>query len=1153
MRPVEIEFLVKDSTKAGAQRVSASIDRETMKILGRMDRIQAKIDKLKSSNNDALDQDHNIAEIKKLESQLDKLQSKMAKVAAQPSLGPTPSEIEKTARQYNGLNNSIQQIARELPVAAMGPQMFFMAISNNLPIFTDELARARKEYEALVASGQKGVPVWKQILSSIVSWQTALTVGIMLLVTYGDEIANWVTSLFKGKEAMNANAVAAERFHATMVDGARNAQAEVTKLNLLYKAATDNAKSMDERREAANRLKDTYPEYFSKLTTEQVLLGQANEQYKTLVANIYSYAKAQAAFKNLVAVAENEQVLQGASSYEKYLKIYEKLKEARAIEADAQKQYDETPWAQRGNASEVYRSLTDAQTWRRSYQREADAAAEVLIEELSKIPGGTDVVEMINEQFNGEIGALIDALQAQRQTLEDVATSAQLTDDPTKTRIKKPLKADVDKQSRDLLLQAARDLEDDQNAIIQDGYEKRRAIAKTEFERQLHDIRENRQKLLAQDQKETGGTSSAQINLLFDAQLATAATKYKQALTQIDRDQQAEAAKTYDALLEKYETYLQGRERLSRQYDKDIASLSASPENQMIAEEAKEKALAEFDVAFASQFPQFERWANSIVTQSVDKLRELIALAEHELEAMEADSSADPNALAKARAEIATLRKKLAEAISKKSDEDSGEDSFERWKNLSEVLGEVNDDLQEIGETLGGTVGEIIDVAGTVSTSILSIIGGIKQLVADSANAITTTAGTAAAAIRTIESASVILAIISGALQIVQAIAGLFKNTETSMERNIRLAEEFNEELRVMNERARINKNDDTIFGDAIYENFRNNIAVMRDALRALERDKQAVLMRYDERYYGTTLGLSRPWDSMEDSLANMQVQVRHSTLFRSAKYASLKDLIPELFGDDGRINMDALSEFADESNETFQKLSKQNQDLINSMVSDWEIYEEALESVKDYLSSVFGDLGDTILDSMISVADGTMSAADAMTTRLEALSGTVKEFAKNMIYAMTIGPLLKEAEQAILDIQAGEGSDEEKYDAMLDVLSQLMTDVDKEQETATMLWNRVKEIAAAQGIDFDQKGVTSQTGKAGAMYTVSQDSFTRAEGILTSIQAHVASGDLKLDNITSQLIQQLDALNAIAANTAPISEIYALLIAIQREGLRVV
>lgn len=41
-------------------------------------------------------------------------------------------------------------------------------------------------------SGQKGVPVWKQILSSLFSWQTALTTGIMLLVMYGDELVDWV-------------------------------------------------------------------------------------------------------------------------------------------------------------------------------------------------------------------------------------------------------------------------------------------------------------------------------------------------------------------------------------------------------------------------------------------------------------------------------------------------------------------------------------------------------------------------------------------------------------------------------------------------------------------------------------------------------------------------------------------------------------------------------------------------------------------------------------------------------------------------------------------------------------------------------------------------------------------------------------------------
>lgn len=83
------------------------------------------------------------------------------------SVQVTPADVPNAQRQFNGLHNSIQQMAREMPSLAMGPQMFFLAISNNLPIFTDELARARKEYDELRKSGQKGTPVWKQVLSSL--------------------------------------------------------------------------------------------------------------------------------------------------------------------------------------------------------------------------------------------------------------------------------------------------------------------------------------------------------------------------------------------------------------------------------------------------------------------------------------------------------------------------------------------------------------------------------------------------------------------------------------------------------------------------------------------------------------------------------------------------------------------------------------------------------------------------------------------------------------------------------------------------------------------------------------------------------------------------------------------------------------------------
>ena len=77
-----------------------------------------------------------------------------------------------------------------------------MAISNNLPILADEIKRARIQFEALKKSGQAATPVWKQVVSSIVSWQTALTVGITLLTLYGDKLVKWISSLGKAEKAI---------------------------------------------------------------------------------------------------------------------------------------------------------------------------------------------------------------------------------------------------------------------------------------------------------------------------------------------------------------------------------------------------------------------------------------------------------------------------------------------------------------------------------------------------------------------------------------------------------------------------------------------------------------------------------------------------------------------------------------------------------------------------------------------------------------------------------------------------------------------------------------------------------------------------------------------------------------------------------------
>ncbi|WP_172917179.1 hypothetical protein [Capnocytophaga canis] len=111
--------------------------------------------------------------------------------------------LTKSTQKFNSLGNSVNQITRELPAFTYSAQTGFMAIANNIPILTDAMAKLRAENEALKASGQKTTPVWKQLIGSLFSWNSLLSVGITLLTVYGDDIGSFIMSLFKGKESID--------------------------------------------------------------------------------------------------------------------------------------------------------------------------------------------------------------------------------------------------------------------------------------------------------------------------------------------------------------------------------------------------------------------------------------------------------------------------------------------------------------------------------------------------------------------------------------------------------------------------------------------------------------------------------------------------------------------------------------------------------------------------------------------------------------------------------------------------------------------------------------------------------------------------------------------------------------------------------------
>ena len=174
---------------------------------------------------------------------------------------------------FNGLSMSVQQVARELPSLTMGANMFFLAISNNLPVLADNIRTARVEYDLLKKSGQTAIPVWKQVLTSIVSWQTALVVGITLLSVYGKDIVNWIQGLLGADQAQ-------KRLNESMTDFNSILATERQHLRTLFSALEKSTAGTEGHRKAINEINTAYGKYLPNLLSEKSSLNEISEAYR---------------------------------------------------------------------------------------------------------------------------------------------------------------------------------------------------------------------------------------------------------------------------------------------------------------------------------------------------------------------------------------------------------------------------------------------------------------------------------------------------------------------------------------------------------------------------------------------------------------------------------------------------------------------------------------------------------------------------------------------------------------------------------------------------------------------------------------------------------------------------------------------------------
>uniref|UniRef100_UPI0040297755 hypothetical protein n=1 Tax=Alistipes onderdonkii TaxID=328813 RepID=UPI0040297755 len=237
---------------------------------------------------------------------IEKLRAEIAALEGQT--GRFKREVGHYATAFSPLSFQVQQVARELPSLTISAQQFFLAISNNLPMLADELSRARREYKNLKAEGKDGVPVWKQLLKSIASWQTLLVVGITAVTAYGKEIGKFFSQLFGGTPKMRTM---------TQMFGDVNKA-----ISSSAKPLAENIVRYRELQREWNNLKGKADEQLTWIKENQtefgnlgVAINDANDAQIAFVSNSDAMItalreQARAAAARNLAVAQNEKIIQ---------------------------------------------------------------------------------------------------------------------------------------------------------------------------------------------------------------------------------------------------------------------------------------------------------------------------------------------------------------------------------------------------------------------------------------------------------------------------------------------------------------------------------------------------------------------------------------------------------------------------------------------------------------------------------------------------------------------------------------------------------------------------------------------------------------------------------------------------------------------------
>ena len=1128
-KPVEVEFLMKDKLTPGMNKA----EREALELRNTVRLLEAELERLRLAGETAapnLDQSANIAQIHALEKQLEELRGKLKLLQEESeSVQVTPADVPNAQRQLGGLHNSIQQIAREMPSLAMGPQMFFLAISNNLPIFTDELARARKEYDELQKSGKKGTPVWKQVLSSLFSWQTAMTTGIMLLVMYGDEIWDWTKNLFSAKKGVDEFNISLKEMTEIEKDG----RAQMVRTRFELKSVIDEIKnftgSKEQEKAKVEELNRKYGESFGYYKT-------LSEWYDTLIQKSEDYVQVllhQTNVQNLVkkAAEADEEV--------------NKIKAQKPEEAESAMGFF-GKWGQYIMQSSMAESgqFYDAQAAIKKHDQEA---YDVLLKNAENKRDGylkkaeEEVKKAAEAAKKGNIGGHIDPKQSgknpEAEAKQRLATERRLAQDLA------ALQAENRKEEIDRM---------------QAGTEKKLAQIEYDYNARKEEI--NRQEADWKRENKEAGISTGGNGLTLeqtDALVAARDSNDKNRSTAItatfeeEKEKEGQAMRDY---LSEYGNYEEKKLAITEEYEKRIAAATTEGERKTLQEELKKK-MADLNMEELKEGLDWEAVFGDLDKVSTESLQSLrIRLKEY----IDTQKELQPDSLKDLVRAIDSIDKKLNErnpftalrtsmsqvksaTISVKEAQDAynkavKEGTEAEQKNAKAALDAARNTKQkalaEATDALHGSVGQVKEYVG-VAEDLLGLAGqfgidppewmgeyleGLGQTL-DGLESIDLT-----------KPMSIItggIKAVSGAVKQVFSLGGIIdwngsnaKEVQATMER-----------LTDRNEMLQTSIEDLT---DSIRRGQgAKSVAAYRDAYRMQQETNSNYLQMAMAQagYHGS----HHSWNYYWGGFSQAQIDKLSGQIGRQWD-GNLWSLSPEEMKA-LRSNVDMWTQIQNTGKGGYGgRLTEKLDDYIDQAGK----LEELTDNLYEGLTCIsFDGMYSSFIDNLMNMKYGAKDAAEE-----------ISEYFMRAMLSNKIGELYNDKLKGWWEKfgKAMEDNDltEAERNALTDEYMQYVEEAMKLRD----------KLAAATGYDKVQEEGTVQTGKPGAFTAITQEQGTKLEGMFTGGLRHWASMDSGIENVAEKMSAAEGYLAKIEEHTrlgtACLGEIKEDIRTIKRDGIKV-